>query len=246
LRYWLAIPAAGLGQRLGAALPKQYLQVAGRSLLEWALAPFVADPRCQGIVVALAADDRWWPAVRERLARPVVEARGGAERSDSVRRALEALAARTEADPWVLVHDAARPCVQPEEVDALLEGVAGHPAGGLLALPLVDTLKRQDEAPGAPLVARTEPRAGLWRALTPQAFRLRPLLAALQAAAAGGRVPTDEAQAIEWAGLGRPCLVAGAATNVKVTTPADLALVETLLAQRGALAPATMVAGAPR
>jgi 2-C-methyl-D-erythritol 4-phosphate cytidylyltransferase len=234
LRYWLVIPAAGLGQRLGAGLPKQYLDVGGRSLLEWALAPFTADPRCEGVVVALAPGDRWWPSLRERLGRPVIEATGGAERSDSVRRALQELASRTEADPWVLVHDAARPCVRREEIDALLAGVTAHEDGALLALPLVDTLKRQDAAAGEPRVAHTEPRAGLWRALTPQAFRLRRLLAALQAAAAQGRVPTDEAQAIEWAGLGRPRLVPGAATNVKVTTPADLALVETLLAQRGA------------
>jgi 2-C-methyl-D-erythritol 4-phosphate cytidylyltransferase len=248
LRYWLAIPAAGLGQRLGAALPKQYLQVAGRSLLEWALAPFVGDPRCEGIVVALAADDRWWPQVRERLSRPLVEATGGAERSDSVRRALEAVAARTEGDPWVLVHDAARPCVRLEEVDALLEAAARHEGGALLALPLVDTLKRQEDDPSgaAAIVARTEPRAGLWRALTPQAFRLRPLLAALQAAAAQGRAPTDEAQAIEWAGLGRPRLVPGAATNVKVTTPADLALVGLLLAQPGALPGASSIPAARR
>ncbi len=234
LHYWLAVPAAGLGQRLGAGLPKQYLEVAGRSLLEWALAPFVADPRCAGVVLSLAADDRWWPRLRARLPRPVIEITGGAERSDSVRRALEELAGRVADDPWILVHDAARPCVERQDIDALLAAVAGHADGALLALPLADTLKRQERADNtAPVVARTEPRTGLWRALTPQAFRLRPLLAALRAAAQAGRVPTDEAEAIEWAGLGRPLLVAGSAANVKVTTPADLVLVRTLLAARG-------------
>ncbi|MEZ5488160.1 MAG: 2-C-methyl-D-erythritol 4-phosphate cytidylyltransferase [Steroidobacteraceae bacterium] len=230
MRYWLIIPAAGLGQRLGAGLPKQYLEVAGRCLLEWALAPFLADPRCMGVVLSLAADDRWWPGLRARLSRGVLEARGGAERSDSVRQALELLAGRVADDPWVLVHDAARPCVSRQEIDALLGAVADHPDGGLLALPLADTLKRADAVAGnPPVVARTESRKGLWRALTPQAFRLRPLLAALQAAAQAGRVPTDEAEAIEWAGLGRPLLVAGSASNLKVTTPADLALVTRLL-----------------
>jgi len=233
LHYWLVIPAAGLGQRLGASLPKQYLEVAGRSLLEWALAPFVADARCAGVVLSLAADDRCWPRLRARLPCTVIEASGGAERSDSVRQALETLATRVTDDPWVLVHDAARPCVERHDIDALLAAVAGHADGALLALPLADTLKRQQEpAGGAPVVARTEPRAGLWRALTPQAFRLRVLLAALRAAAQADRVPTDEAEAIEWAGLGRPLLVPGSAANVKVTTPADLALVGTLLAAR--------------
>jgi 2-C-methyl-D-erythritol 4-phosphate cytidylyltransferase len=232
LRYWLVIPAAGTGQRLGANVPKQYLEVQGRCLLEWSVAAFAADPRCDGIVVALAPGDPWWPRIRRQLACPVIETIGGAERSDSVRLALEALATRVEGDPWVLVHDAARPCVARAEVDALLEGVGAHPDGGLLALPLADTLKRQSGASGPTTVGYTEPRAGLWRALTPQAFRLHPLLAALRAAAREGRVPTDEAQAIEWAGLGRPLLVAGAAANVKVTTPADLALVATILAAR--------------
>lgn len=240
MRYWLVIPAAGLGQRLGASLPKQYLEIAGRSLLEWALAPFVADPRCAGVVVALAPGDRWWPPIRARLGRPVLEAAGGAERGDSVRLALEALANHVADDPWVLVHDAARPCVEPAEVDALLDTVARHGRGGLLALPLADTLKRQAEPSASPAaVDRTEPRAGLWRAATPQAFPLRTLLAALQSAAREGRVPTDEAQAVEWAGLGAPLLVPGSSANIKVTTPADLALVTTLLEARVARMAAT-------
>lgn len=254
MRYWLVIPAAGIGQRLGAGCPKQYLEVAGRSLLEWSLAPFLADVRCAGVVVALAPGDPWWPALRARLPATVVEAEGGAERGDSVRRALEALASRLDDDPWVLVHDAARPCVERAEIDALLAAVAAHESGGLLALPLADTLKRQQPESAAMATAtattkaagprtagatdtavrveRTEPRTGLWRALTPQAFRLRALLGALHAAAAAGRVPTDESQAIEWAGHGAPLLVTGSAANVKVTTPADLALVERLLAAR--------------
>jgi 2-C-methyl-D-erythritol 4-phosphate cytidylyltransferase len=244
LRYWLVIPAAGIGQRLGATLPKQYLEVAGRSLLEWSMSTFARDERCQGLVVALAPGDRWWPAVRARLPRTVIEVAGGAERGDSVRLALEDLAGRVDDDPWVLVHDAARPCVTREEVDALLEGVVSHPDGGVLALPLADTLKRQAPGEGASLVGHTEPRGGLWRALTPQVFRLGRLLGALRRAAAEGRVPTDEAQAIEWAGLGRPLLVAGAAGNVKVTTPADLELVSTILAARVAAGAAGKTRGA--
>jgi 2-C-methyl-D-erythritol 4-phosphate cytidylyltransferase len=245
LRYWLVIPAAGIGQRLGAHLPKQYLEVHGRCLLEWSLAAFESDRRCEGLVVALAPGDPWWPALRDRLGRPVIEATGGAERADSVRLALETLAGKVDDDPWVMVHDAARPCVGRTEIDALLDGVAAHPDGGLLALPLADTLKRQ--APGAspPAVGHTEPRAGLWRALTPQLFRLRRLLEALRAAGRDGRVPTDEAEAIEWAGLGRPLLVPGAAANIKVTTAADLELVATILGARAAARATAALAGTP-
>jgi 2-C-methyl-D-erythritol 4-phosphate cytidylyltransferase len=238
LRYWLVIPAAGIGQRLGAPRPKQYLEVEGRSLLEWSISTFARDPRCDGVVVALAPGDPWWPAVRDRLPCRVIEAIGGAQRSDSVRLALETLAARLDPaerideNPWVLVHDAARPCVARAEIDALLDGLDAHPDGGLLALPLADTLKREAPGPGPATVERTEPRAGLWRALTPQVFRLGRLLEALRQAAGEGRVPTDEAQAIEWAGLGRPRLVAGSTANVKVTTAADLELVSTILAAR--------------
>ncbi len=242
MRYWLVIPAAGIGQRLGADLPKQYLEVHGRSLLEWSLAAFESDRRCDGRVVALAPGDPWWPPLRAKLAQPVVEAVGGAERADSVRHALETLAGRVAGDPWVMVHDAARPCVSRAEVDALLDGIAAHPDGGLLALPLADTLKRQAQGAAPATVGRTEPRAGLWRALTPQVFRLRRLLEAMRAAARGGRVPTDEAEAIEWAELGKPRLVPGAATNIKVTTAADLELVSLILAARAAGGTATRAA----
>lgn len=246
MRYWLVIPAAGSGQRFGAQHPKQYFEVQGRSLLEWSLSPFLVDPRCQGVVVVIAAGDPWWPKVRVRLSQSVVEAAGGAARADSVRAGLEAVSVRDEGDPWVLVHDAARPCVTGAEINRLIAQVDGHHAGGLLALPLADTLKRAAEGRSAQdlrqeageglsaagtgvTVQRTEPRAGLWRALTPQMFRLRALLEALQAASRVGREPSDESQAIEWAGLGQPLLVPGAAGNVKVTTAADLTLVAALL-----------------
>ena len=224
LHYWLAVPAAGLGQRLGAGLPKQYLEVAGRSLLEWALAPFVADPRCAGVVLSLAADDRWWPRLRARLPRPVIEITGGAERSDSVRRALEELAGRVADDDWVLVHDAARPCLSQAMLAELCDELADDPVGGLLAVPVADTLKRADDEQR---VARTEPRAGLWQAQTPQMFRYG-LLTRTLAGHAGG---TDEASAVEAAGF-RPRLVRADASNLKVTYPEDLRLAEMILQAR--------------
>ncbi len=232
MKYWVAIPAAGQGQRLGSPIPKQYLELAGRTVIEWALLPFLLDARCQGIAVAVAAADSRWHAVRERIGARFIHAQGGAERSDSVAAALDALA-RHGADPaeCVLVHDAARPCLTQAELDALLLAAAGHDAGALLALPLADTLKREQRAGGSPRVAATEPRDGLWRALTPQAFRLGALREALAAAVQAGRKPTDESQAIEWMGS-QPVLVPGEATNIKVTTVEDLALARSILAAR--------------
>lgn len=234
--YWLVMPAAGRGRRIATDIPKQYLPLAGRSMIEWALAPFLADERCLGAMLALSKDDPHWAGCRSRLSRPVFEAEGGPERADSVRAALEALTARGVAEQtWVLVHDAARPCVRRSEIDALIGAVThqgdADKAGGLLAAPLVDTLKRGQL--GASTVhgvtsVETLAREGLWRALTPQMFRLGALRAALQAAAVRGRVPTDEAQAMEWQGS-TPVLVAGESTNLKVTTAADLAIAASLL-----------------
>ncbi|MFM7396240.1 MAG: 2-C-methyl-D-erythritol 4-phosphate cytidylyltransferase [Gammaproteobacteria bacterium] len=237
--YWLVMPAAGRGQRLGADLPKQYLPVAGRTLIEWALHPFASDPACRGLVIALAAGDAYWPAVRARLSAVVIEAPGGAERSDSVRGALETLRAQGASDAdWVLVHDAARPCVTAAEIAALRHGVARDDsasasalAGGLLALPLADTLKRGGAQEAGVVSVETVSREGLWRALTPQMFRLGALLSALRVAAAAGRVPTDEAQAMEWVGA-RPRLIVGESTNLKVTTITDLSLAEGILRAR--------------
>ena len=238
-QYWLVMPAAGRGQRLGADLPKQYLPVAGRTLIEWALQPFATDDACRGLVIALAAGDTHWPAIRARLSCAVIEAPGGTERSDSVRGALEALRASGASDSdWVLVHDAARPCVTASEIAALRQGVARDDStsmsalsGGLLALPLADTLKRSGAQGAGVVSAETVSREGLWRALTPQMFRLGALLSALRAAAAAGRIPTDEAQAMEWIGA-TPRLIVGESTNLKVTTMTDLALAEGILRER--------------
>jgi len=241
MHYWLVVPAAGSGSRFGAASPKQYAQLAGRTVIEWALAPFLEDARCAGIVVALAPQDGEWARIAARLplagpgARPSVTAvAGGARRSLSVRAALAALAGRAAADDWVLVHDAARPCLESPDLERLLAALASHPVGGLLATPAADTLKR---APGAAPDAEVAPvsetvdRAALWRALTPQMFRYGRLCAALDAAHAAQRFPTDEAQALEWQGE-PPLLVPGAASNLKITTAEDLLLAAAILRSR--------------
>jgi len=224
------MPAAGLGRRFGEAIPKQYVSLAGRTVLEWALAPFLSDPRCMGIVVALAPGDPHWPAVARRLP-PLTTAVGGMERSESVRLALEALAGRAAPEDWVLVHDAARPCLTAADRDRLLDRLADHPVGGLLAVRAADTLKRagSDDA-----VDETVDRSRYWRALTPQMFRYGRLTEALERAAAQRRFPTDEAQAMEWLGE-RPVLVEGSARNIKITSPEDLELAAAFLEGGGAV-----------
>jgi len=238
MRYWLVMPAAGSGRRFrgrGAAGavdgPKQYAPLLGRTVIEWALAPFASDPRCAGRVVALALDDRHWAHVAARTSenKAVIVAPGGPERAHSVRGGLAALSDRAAGDDWVLVHDAARPCLSRDDLDRLLEGGEGHTVGAVLAAPVADTLKACTEG-GA--IERTVDRAGLWRALTPQMFRYGALCDALDAAFAAGRSPTDEAQAFEWTGA-QPLAVRGSAANLKITTAADLALAAALLGEAG-------------
>ena len=230
MRYFLVIPAAGSGRRFSSQVPKQYAALAGSTVLEHALAPFEADPDCDGIVVAIAADDASWPAVAARRSRLVETTAGGEQRAHSVLHALRALGARARDGDWIMVHDAARPCFSSADLAALKQQLASHAVGGLLAVPLADTLKRAGDVEPAE-VAATLDRSGLWRAATPQVFRFGPLLRALDAALAAGRIPTDEAQAMEWAGL-VPRLIAGRADNIKVTTADDLALAAAILKLR--------------
>ena len=226
-RYWLVMPAAGAGRRFGADTPKQYAPLEGRTVIEWALAPFLGDARCARIVVALAPADEHFGRLPLR-ARATVTL-GGAERSESVRRALAVLASEARADDWVLVHDAARPCLTAQDLERLVGGLAAHRVGGLLAVRVADTIKRAaEQGQGARVVLETQERAGLWRALTPQMFRYGALCGALDAAHAAGRTPTDEAQALEWQGE-RPVLIEGAASNLKVTTAEDLLLAAAIL-----------------
>jgi 2-C-methyl-D-erythritol 4-phosphate cytidylyltransferase len=234
MRYYVVIPAAGCGRRFAATIPKQYAELGSSTVIEHALSVFESDPDCAGIVVAVAADDSLWPVIAARRSRVIETAEGGEQRAHSVRNALRVLSARVRADDWIMVHDAARPCFSPADLQLLKRELASHPVGGLLAIPLADTLKRALE-PGAHAthVDATIEREGLWRAATPQVFRCGTLLSALDAAIETGRIPTDEAQAIEWSGQ-RPMLIAGRADNIKVTTAADLALASAILSVRTA------------
>lgn len=224
---WAVVPAAGRGARFGAEQPKQYLQLAGRSLLEHSLRALLCHPDVDGVMVALAPNDPYWPGWRELEGRPVQTCLGGSERADSVLAALRALPATVSEEQWVLVHDAARPCLRPRDLERLLQLGRADPVGALLAAPVRDTLKRADHLGRS---ESTEPREWLWRALTPQLFRRGGLTRALGAALTAGVRVTDEAMAMERLGL-KPCLVEGSEDNIKVTTPADLALAEFVLSR---------------
>ena len=227
---WALVPAAGSGRRFGGDIPKQYLVAAGKPLIEHALDALLAHPGIEGVVVALADGDPRWPGWTSLHGKPVIACTGGDERADSVLAALHALPPGVREEELLLVHDAARPNLRGADIDGLLDAAGACADGAILAAPVRDTLKRSD-VDGR--VAATEPRALLWRALTPQAFRRDLLLRALQAAKADGVAVTDEAMAVERLGR-RPRLVEGREDNLKVTTPADLALAEFLLGKRDA------------
>ncbi len=230
-RVWAIVPAAGRGARFASAEhpPKQYAPLLGATVIEWSMAALIAEPRIAGIVVALAAADPHWPAVAASLSSSkVVTTIGGASRQESVLNGLTALAPRAAADDWVLVHDAARPCLTAVEVAALLDAVdsaaVGASNGVLLAAPVVDTVKRERGG----IAVDTVDREGLWRALTPQMFAFAALKQALEDAARVGIAVTDEAQAMERLGL-PATLVRGSPFNIKVTRAEDLSLAATIL-----------------
>ena len=229
-RHWAVLVAAGRGERYGGRTPKQYQLLAGRPVLSWSLRVLLAEPSIDAVVVAIAAGDRRFARLPESRDARVRTCLGGTRREHSVASALQALEGRARDEDWVLVHDAARPCLRRSDLRALMTGVAGDPVGGLLAVPLADTLKAAD---GDGRSARTVPREGLWRALTPQMFRYGLLRRALALCLDRDRGVTDEAAAIELLGL-RPRLVPGRADNLKVTHREDLALAAGVL--RGARA----------
>jgi 2-C-methyl-D-erythritol 4-phosphate cytidylyltransferase / 2-C-methyl-D-erythritol 2,4-cyclodiphosphate synthase len=250
-RVWAIVPAAGRSSRFTASssalssepssAPKQYAPLLGATVLEWSLRALLAEPRVHAVVVALAADDAEWPSVAAKLQSPKLRTTvGGVNRQDTVSNGLDALASQAAADDWVLVHDAARPCLNAADLGALLDAVGAggvQPAGGaagasgaagaVLAAPIVDTVKRELGDHVA-----TVDRQGLWRALTPQVFAFAQLRHALKEATLAGIAVTDEAQAVERMGL-RPILVQGSPFNVKVTRAADLAVASNILKMTG-------------
>ena len=211
---------------MGSAKPKQYLPLAGKTVLEWATAPFLSDARCKAVVIVISSNDEYWPGVALSHSKLRVT-QGGSERVHSVLAGLQSLH-EAQQDDWVLVHDAARPCLHVDDIEKLLSETCNDSVGGILATPLSDTLKLADTGQR---IARTIPRVDLWRALTPQMFRLGMLQAALHTAIESGSIVTDESAALEVKGL-QPKLVAGRSDNLKITVPEDLPLAASVLMAR--------------
>lgn len=225
-KHFAIVPAAGSGSRMVSDLPKQYLSLLGKPLIRHALETLCSAPEIDKVFVVLSVGDALWSQYDwSDLAPKLVPLFcGGATRADSVLAGLRAISTEAAQSDWVLVHDAARPCLAPWHIDRLVRELAHDEVGGLLAVPVADTLKRADTQRR---VLQTVPRDSLWQAQTPQMFRYVMLRRALE----GARDVTDEASAIEAAGL-HPKLVQGDATNLKVTYPLDLHLAEWILQNR--------------
>lgn len=222
------IPAAGQGVRYGGAVLKQYLPICGKPVLAHSISIFQFHPMIAGITVVLAGNDQWFETAVGALSAAVETVTGGDTRSHSVRNGLRFIAENHPESDWVLVHDAARPCLSHASLDRLLEQGLESEDGAILAMPVGDTLKRENDEKG---ITATIDRSGLWAAQTPQLFRLKALTDAIDAAHRRGCEITDEASAMEYAGA-HPKLVMGSAANIKITHSSDLAIAEALLARK--------------
>ena len=230
-RYWAVVPAAGAGKRMGSTVPKQYLQILGQPILQHTLTRLLEAEMLAGIMVALGHEDGYWhDQIPARHDPRIMTTTGGAERTDSVLCALEALSPLAHENDWVLVHDAARLCITVDDIRRLITMVTTHASapGGILAVPVSDTLKQVGDDL---TIADTPDRSHIWRAFTPQMFRIGALKKVLLSARQEGYVVTDDASAFELAGE-RPLIVEGRPDNIKVTRPEDLALAAFYLEQQ--------------
>lgn len=225
--YWVVVPAAGVGSRMGAVCPKQYLALIGKTILEHTLDRLLGVPIIEHIYLVLAAEDDYWQALAFAKRPEVIRVNGGKERADSVLNGLLALPAHAQDYDWVLVHDAARPCIRAQDIMTLITSVADHPVGGILGVPVSDTLKQVSQY----VIDKTIDRSQLWQAQTPQVFRLGLLRDCLQRALAEGKVITDEASALESYGYS-PLMVQGRSDNIKITRQEDLAIAAMLMQQQ--------------
>lgn len=233
---WAVLPAAGIGARMVANCPKQYLPLAGRTVIEHSLDALLNHPSISGAVIAISETDAYWADLAYQHSKPLHMVPGGAERCHSVLNALLVLKGIAAQGDWVLVHDAARPCVRQDDISLLIDRCQSHPVGGILAVPVKDTIKLSAKqtaklAVNNSQITKTVDRNSLWHAQTPQMFRLGMLHEALEKALSEGVLITDEASALEHVGK-QPLLVEGHADNLKITRPEDLALAEFYFSQR--------------
>ncbi|CAH0538581.1 2-C-methyl-D-erythritol 4-phosphate cytidylyltransferase [Vibrio marisflavi] len=213
------VPAAGVGSRMKADRPKQYLAIGKKTILEHTVDKLLSHPRVSKVVIAVSDQDPYYEKLSLNECKDVIRVSGGNERADSVLSALNYVT-ENQLTEWVMVHDAARPCVRHSDLDKLIQQATAHQVGGIMASPVRDTMKRSGKGQN---IEHTVERTSLWHALTPQMFRSEQLKSALENALNSGAVITDEASAIEWAGF-QPLLVQGRADNIKITQPEDLEL----------------------
>lgn len=224
-QFFAIVPAAGAGRRVGGEIPKQYLTIQHQKVIEHTLAALLTMPAIVKVIVAISSTDDYWPQTQYAAHPQIITVAGGKERADSVLNGLLALRDTAQAMDWILVHDAARPCLKPQDLLKLTTALAEHPIGGLLGYPVRDTMKRVNERNS---VLETVARQQLWHAQTPQLFRYELLCQALIQAQEQGYAVTDEASAIEYLGY-QPQMVAGSADNIKITRADDLLLAEMIL-----------------
>lgn len=225
VKYWVVIPAAGIGKRMGVDKPKQYIQVNDKTIIEHTIECFIRREDIEKVVVVISNTDEYWPELAISKHEKIMIAPGGAERYQSVFNGLHALKDKAKQDDWVLVHDAARPCLSQSAIDRLIIELRQHEVGGLLAMPCRDTMKRANEAGE---IIDTVERESLWHAQTPQMFKYEKLYSAINDVLEKNSVVTDEAMAIELSGF-RPLLVKGQQENIKVTQKDDLKHIKTYL-----------------
>lgn len=227
-KYWVVVPAAGIGSRMGASIPKQYLPLSHKTLLEHTLSRLLSLELTQKLVLVLHPQDTYWQSLPMSKNPNIKVVLGGDERSDSVLNALCSLTEYAADDDWVLVHDAARPCVSLKSIRNLCQQIENHTVGGILGVPVSDTLKKVNSNQE---IMSTLDRRQLWQAQTPQIFRYGLLRHCLEQAVKEEKIITDEASAVEAYGY-VPLIVAGRSDNVKITHPEDLLLAEWILQQQ--------------
>jgi len=223
---WAVVPAAGVGKRMNADRPKQYLELAGSTVIEHTLHRLLQANVFQAVAVAISVEDPYWPELAVSKHARIITAPGGKERADSVLSALQAIKTQAADHDWVLVHDAARPCITSADIKLLINTLQDDEVGGILALSSHDTLKNVDKHN----ILGTLDRSHIWRALTPQMFKYGQLKSALEQAQ-GNPAITDEASALELQGL-QPKIVEGRPDNIKITRPEDLALAQFYMDQQ--------------
>ncbi|MBT3724607.1 MAG: 2-C-methyl-D-erythritol 4-phosphate cytidylyltransferase [Gammaproteobacteria bacterium] len=224
-QYWVVIPATGIGQRMKAACPKQYIKLSKKTILEHTLDNLLSYPRVTGAIVILNSSDQYWKKLNYKHEKPVLLCTGGEQRHHSVYNGLLRLKQHTEGNPYVLIHDAVRPFVSHDDLNLLLDTLDESDDGALLAVPVADTLKLANDNQAVKI---TYPRDNLWRAFTPQAFRLNKISSALENVIKNDLEITDDSSAMELMGA-RPKLVPGDVQNIKITTPQDLILAKKLI-----------------